>query len=276
MLGQSLGTIGWRIRKHYFTVSIKNPNMKNVASTGPTTAGKHYLVKSQSKSSKHQHHQQNSLESAAAPFPANGCSDVNELTLTWTEFGPDKYIDDKEIHNVFKSLAGIQHPYIQNIEYVATNDCGALIIRKFNQKGSVKDLLCGSMPKNPFLGKYGNPKGRSPLPVKDVAIYGRQILEALKFLHSKGMPFGHVHAGNVVIIDGRAKLLDIENFVLGVPSFYRPFFVQHSKIFTSEIIDVYSFGHLLYEMSMGYPLQESIARQPIDCSSSLSNIHFTN
>lgn len=179
------------------------------------------------------------------------------------------------MHNVFKSLAGIQHPYIQPIEYATTNDSGALIIRKFIQKGSVKDALCGSQPKNPFLSKYGNPNGRAALPVRDVAIYGRQILEAVRFLHSKGMPFGHVHAGNIIIVDGTAKLLDIENFVLGVPSFYRPFFMQHSKIFTSETIDVYSFGHLLYEMSMGYPLQESISRNPIECSGSLSKFLFS-
>lgn len=78
---------------------------------------------------------------------------------------------------------------------------------------------------------------------------------------------GHIHAGNVMIVDGVARLVDIENFVLGVPSFYRPFFVQHSKISTSELIDVYSFGHLLYELTFGYPLQESVTRQPIECSS---------
>lgn len=74
----------------------------------------------------------------------------------------------------------------------------------------------------------------------------------------------------MIISDGSARLLDIENFVLGVPSFYRPFFVQHSKIATAENVDVYSFGHLMYEMSMGTPLQESITRQPIECSESLS------
>lgn len=78
---------------------------------------------------------------------------------------------------------------------------------------------------------------------------------------------GHVHAGNVIIVEGVARLVDIENFILGVPSFYRPFFVQHSKINTSELIDVYSFGHLLYELTFGYPLQESITRQPIECPS---------
>lgn len=70
----------------------------------------------------------------------------------------------------------------------------------------------------------------------------------------------------MIIVDGVARLLDIENFILGVPSFYRPFVVQHSKIYTSETIDVYSFGHLLYEMTFGYPLQESFSRQTIECA----------
>lgn len=81
---------------------------------------------------------------------------------------------------------------------------------------------------------------------------------------------GHLHSGNIVIVDDCVKLLDIENHLLGVPSFYRPFFVQHSKIHTSENIDVYSFGHVLFEMTMGYPLQESVVRQINDCPEALS------
>jgi len=45
-------------------------------------------------------------------------------------------------------------------------------------------------PKNPFLSKYGNPKGRTALSMKQVATYGKQILEALIFLHSKGYAYG--------------------------------------------------------------------------------------
>lgn len=87
---------------------------------------------------------------------------------------------------------------------------------------------------------------------------------------------GHIHAGNVIIADGAARLVDIENFLLGVPSFYRPFYIQHSKINTCELIDVYSFGHLLYELAFGHPLQESIVRQPIECSSeALRKCHFS-
>lgn len=266
-LGPSLGTIGWRIRKHYFKVLSKiQSGGKHGTASGSTTgnSGKHILSKSGSQSHSKMLSSTASLSLENQP---KSFDDVEFQTLSWCEYGPDKYIDEKEIHNVLKSVATISHPFVMPIEYFNTNDSGALFIRNFYGRGSLKDLLCGSCPKNPFLNKYGNPKGRGPMAVRDIAIFGRQILEALRFLHQKGMPFGHVHAGNVIIVDGVAKLVDIENFVLGVPSFYRPFFVQHSKISTSELIDVYSFGHLLYELTFGYPLQESITRHPIECQS---------
>lgn len=191
-LGQSLGAIGWRLRKHYFKVAPK-PNSstgKNSGSSGCATSGsnKHILTKSSSQShSKLLSASGASLSLENQPKLLEG---VEFLTLSWCEYGPDKYIDDKEIHNVLKSLATLSHPFIMPIEYVCTNDSGALFIRNFYSRGSLKDLLCSSSPKNPFLNKYGNPKGRGPMPIKDIAIYGRQILEALRFLHSKGLPFG--------------------------------------------------------------------------------------
>ncbi|GAB0093622.1 PX domain-containing protein kinase-like protein [Sergentomyia squamirostris] len=265
-LGQSLGPIGWRLRKHYFRVTQK-------LSAGRSSPGQaKHLVKSISQS-----HARNTIQSQASASnggSSGGChaDATQDLILGWTEYGPDKYIDDREIHATLKNLSGVQHPYIQPIEYMTSNDSGALVITKFQGHGSLKDMLCCVQPVNPFLTKYGNPKGRAPLPLKDVALYGRQILEAIRFLHSKGLPNGHLHAGNVVIAGGTARLLDIENFILGVPAFYRPFFVQHSKISTFEVVDVYSFGHLLYEMSMGYPLQESVARQITDCPDSLRQL----
>lgn len=61
---------------------------------------------------------------------------------------------------------------------------------RFYKHGSLKDVLCMSTPKNPFLSKYGNPKGRTALSMKQVATYGKQILETLIFLHSKGYAYG--------------------------------------------------------------------------------------
>lgn len=265
VLGLSLGAIGWRVRKHYFRVTQKSANSKG--SDYVKTGVKHVLVKSSSQSAAAQ---VASGTATAAQVAAAATAAANEMILTWTEFGPDKYLDDKECMSVLKSIVASSHPYIQPIEYSTGNDLGVLVVRRFAALGTVKDLLCGSQPKNLFLQKYGNPNGRKALPVRDIAMWSRQILEALRFLHEKGMPFGHCHAGNVIIVDGQARLLDVENFVLGVASFYRPYFMQHSKIFTSECIDVYSFGHLVYEMATGHALQESVARHPIEATGSLS------
>lgn len=51
-------------------------------------------------------------------------------------------------------------------------------------------MLCASSPLNLFNSKYGNPKGRMQLPLADIALYGRQILEAIKYLHSIGLAHG--------------------------------------------------------------------------------------
>ena len=45
---------------------------------------------------------------------------------------------------------------------------------------------------------------------------------------------GHLHAGNVVVVGGKTCcLLDIENWILGVPSYYRQFYTQFKKIMVS-------------------------------------------
>lgn len=86
---------------------------------------------------------------------------------------------------------------------------------------------------------------------------------------------GHLHTGNIIIENDRVKLLDIENGVLGVPSFYRPYFIQHKRICNLEAIDVYCFGHTIYEMSFGAPLQESTMDNfPSDCPANLRKLCF--
>lgn len=190
-LGKSLGLIGWRIRKHYFKVVLKVSGSSSTAHTSGSSShsSKHILTKSSSQSHSKLLTTAGSLSLESQPKCLEG---VEFLILAWTEYGPDKYMDEKEIHNILKMLTTIQHPFIMPIEYVASNDSGALFIRNFYTKGSLKDALYGTSPKNPFLQKYGNPigRGRGPMPIKDIAIYGRQILEALQFLHSKGLPCG--------------------------------------------------------------------------------------
>lgn len=200
-----------------------------------------------------------------------------ELYASWIEYGPDKHLDDKDTHAIFKSFSQLQHPYIAPTELCLSTETGGLIVRKAAKNGSLRDFLCGSKPKQSFLKKYGNPKGHKILPPEQLALFGRQILEALKFLHDKGFPYGHLHTGNLIFDEEniRIRLLDVENGFLGVPSYYRPYFMQHRRINSLQMIDVYCLGHTLYEMALGSPLHESICDEfPDDCPPLLSTYLF--
>ncbi|KAM7063475.1 PX domain-containing protein kinase-like protein isoform 4-T4 [Molossus nigricans] len=166
---EPLKDIGWRIRKKYFLMKIKNQPKER-------------------------------------------------LVLSWADLGPDKYLSDKDFQCLIKLLPS-----------------------------------CLSKPKDPFLKKYCNPKKIQGLELQQIKTYGRQILEVLKFLHDKGFPYGHLHASNVMLDGDTCRLLDLENSLLGLPSFYRSYFSQFRKINTLESVDVHCFGHLLYEMTYGRP-----------------------
>jgi PX domain-containing protein kinase-like protein len=119
-IGTSLGPIGWRVRKQYFKVTEKAAHRHAVEKAQQ----KRTLSKSGSTS------KSDSVENEAGSHPKDHSGGKEEFILSWSEYGPDKYIEEKEIHNVFKNLSSIQHPYIQNIECLAANDNGALVIRK--------------------------------------------------------------------------------------------------------------------------------------------------
>ncbi|XP_017588072.1 PREDICTED: PX domain-containing protein kinase-like protein isoform X2 [Corvus brachyrhynchos] len=175
------------------------------------------------------------------------------LVLSWADLGPDKYLSDRDLQYAVKLLSSCSHPYIYKITFATANESSALVIRPFSEKGTLKDLIYKAKPKDPFLKKYCNPKKIQGLELQQIKTYGRQILEVLKFLHEKGFPYGHLHSANVMLDGDTCKLLDLENSLLGLPSFYRSYFSQFRKINTLEGVDVHCFGHLLYEMTYGRP-----------------------
>lgn len=66
-----------------------------------------------------------------------------------------------------------------------------------------------------------------------------------------------MHSGNVLVCDiENVKLTGIENSTLGLPSYYRSFLVQLGKkrIQSLNDIDIYGFGHILYEFTENEPL----------------------
>ncbi|XP_011493895.1 PREDICTED: PX domain-containing protein kinase-like protein isoform X2 [Ceratosolen solmsi marchali] len=197
-----------------------------------------------------------------------------ELLLAWVEFGPDKHLQYKDMQGVFKSLGNLKHSYIEPIVHQYVTENGALTIRNFHSNGTLRDILCNTKPKQPFIKKYGNPKQTKSLTVTEIANYSYQILEALNFLHDKSLPYGHLHTGNVLLTSAGAKLLDIENGLLGLPAFYRPYVVQRRKLHATMQVDVYAFGHVLYEMAFGRPLLEAtIGSSDLPhCDSKLKNL----
>nr|XP_006126830.1 PX domain-containing protein kinase-like protein isoform X2 [Pelodiscus sinensis] len=175
------------------------------------------------------------------------------LMLSWADCGPDKYLSDRDFQCAVKLLPSFSHPYICKVTFATANESSALVIRPFNEKGTLKDLIYKAKLKDPFLKKYCNPKKIQGLELQQIKTFGRQILEVLKFLHEKGFPYGHLHSSNVVLEGDTCRLLDLENSLLGLPSFYRSYFSQFRKINTLEGVDVHCFGHLLYEMTYGRP-----------------------
>uniref|UniRef100_A0AAZ3NPZ6 PX domain-containing protein kinase-like protein n=1 Tax=Oncorhynchus tshawytscha TaxID=74940 RepID=A0AAZ3NPZ6_ONCTS len=173
--------------------------------------------------------------------------------LSWVDLGPDKFLSDKDLQSTMKLLPSLTNPYIYPVTFANTSELSALVIRMFQEKGTLRDLICKVKPKEAFMRKYCSPKKIQGLELQQIRMYGRQILEVLRFFHDKGFPYGHLHASNIVIEDNTCKVLDIENSLLGLPSYYRPYITQFRKINTTESIDVYSFGHLLYEMTYGRP-----------------------
>nr|XP_057910878.1 PX domain-containing protein kinase-like protein isoform X2 [Doryrhamphus excisus] len=173
--------------------------------------------------------------------------------LSWVDLGPDKFLSDKDLHSAMKLLTSLSSPYMCPLLFSSTSESSALLIRSFNEAGSLRDHICKVKPRENYMKKYGNPKKCQGLELAHIKLYGRQILEGLRVLHDSGLFFGHLHASNVIVDQGTCRLTDVENGMLGVPCVLRPAFTHFRKINTTESIDVFCFGYLLYEITYGHP-----------------------
>jgi hypothetical protein len=120
--------------------------------------------------------------------------------------------------DVFANLVcGMANPYIlscEDADYIKDRAI-LVIIRKFCDKGSLKDLIYGKQsPKNPYADKYRRENGK-PLQPKMVRKFGRHVLEALSALNAKGIVCDCLHSGNVMIDGGVARIVELELTMLG-------------------------------------------------------------
>lgn len=103
-------------------------------------------------------------------------------------------------------------------------------------------------------------KGKA-LSLTQIRNFGRQVLEALVYLRDKGLPTcGHVHSGNIFVINGTAKLSGFENSLFGWKSRLYPTIKKLLKD-KDDDIEVIQFGHLLYEMLAGWELTTAEPRR---------------
>ncbi|XP_068239289.1 PX domain-containing protein kinase-like protein isoform X2 [Palaemon carinicauda] len=189
----------------------------------------------------------------------------NHHVLWWAPFGPDRATNLRDTHATLTALLQCQHPYIIPAVSSVATEAGVCVIRPWFSQGTVRDMIHQAKPRSPSLIKYSSDRC-TQISQKEVAVYGRQILEALLFLNEKGLGHGHLHTGNLVIDKHVCRLIDLENQVVGLPNTLRDHMTYHRKINSMEALDVYCFGHVLYEMMFLKRLSTNTCDEyPADC-----------
>ncbi|KAF6215825.1 hypothetical protein GE061_000160 [Apolygus lucorum] len=176
-----------------------------------------------------------------------------EFILTWTPFGPDKYLDQRKISTIMKSFCGLQHANIAPPTKAGVGVDGAWVLRPSRSSGTLLDMVYDV--KAPLtqsaIKKYANFGLRRPMDSNEIIHIVSQILEALMFLHSKGTFHGHLHLGNILYEGGTVHLVDYENQIFGVPSYYREQLIKSRQIKSICDVDVYCLGLIIYELLYG-------------------------
>lgn len=145
----------------------------------------------------------------------------------------------------------LKHPYLQPIQGVGfdSEQGYTVLVQPFSSKGSLKDLICKASPLDRIPRKYS--RSGKPLNGGVVATYGRQILEALLFLKSKGFPpCTNVHTGNVIICSQVCRVSGHELSLLGYPSKLKKAIDKKDKSAWETVL----FGHIIFEMATGRSL----------------------
>jgi PX domain-containing protein kinase-like protein len=198
---------------------------------------------------------------------AGGADAGTPHLLTWTPLGYEvEYMSRELLGRTLHYMAELVHPNVMGAkhgEFCDTEGGATVVIRELCPAGSLKDRICNSSSKKQaapphkvnYCPKYGAGSDVG-LPIADIQRFGAEILEGLKFLQDKLIPYGQLHTGNVLIKpDGSCALTDLETGLIpGVASIYAPFISELAHVESLQQQDVYAFGHVLYEMSVGHSL----------------------
>ncbi|XP_071960384.1 slowpoke-binding protein-like [Antedon mediterranea] len=183
-----------------------------------------------------------------------------DMLLTVTPKSPDcklPFDSSSNSQGLADLLQAIKHPYIWPVSdlVLQKEQQIAIVLQPFNSKGSLKDLIRNTRPQSAWSAKTTTQnKGLS---LKQIRLYGRQILEALIYLKENNFPpHKHLHSGNVIYKSGVCYLSGLDNMFLGYSSSLQH--LLYRKIRNNiEALDVLCFGHLLFEMTCGRELDSA-------------------
>ncbi|XP_043239898.1 slowpoke-binding protein-like [Amphibalanus amphitrite] len=173
------------------------------------------------------------------------------LTITSVTHRPALLQQSDRVKTLRDRLTRAKHPYLLPVLDVDLLDLpqgypAVVVITPCSHSGSLRDILYKCAWDRDWSEKYDRPPAeRLRLPVSQVRRLALQLVEAILHLRRSGiaLSFGHLHAGNVIVQNGVARLSDLEASLL-----------EYSPSDCSMNLpgsDVLCIGSLMYEMVAG-------------------------
>lgn len=160
--------------------------------------------------------------------------------------------DGKRVANVERLLGALCGSFLAPV-LQATFVAGRwFVIRSASKHGSLRDKMYNASWSDESIQKF-SAKGK-PFKKDDIAMYGKQILLAVRTLHDYNIPTP-VHLGNCLLESGGlVTLSDIEDHLFGVCMYPCALPFVDGEALPKTHMDILRFGSLLIEMALGSPL----------------------
>ena len=169
--------------------------------------------------------------------------------------------------NEIMALSDLIHPHIISLEDSYMDDDGYHMILEYGQHD-----LWYEISKNRFLSS------------EETMHYTKEILLALKYIHSQGYTHRDIKPENCILVNGVLKLCDFDtcideekftgNYSTGTPAFLAPE-IMHRQSDCTNKVDIWALGVSMYEMSQGHlPYKLAPGRRVLDIEDFNEELHF--